>query len=174
MNARTLTLPPALAQTREKARAWWKARAPRERLAVLVAAGLVGLFLVWLIFVQPAWRTLREAPVRLDALDAQLQQMQRLAGEATQLRALPPVGSLQSQAALKAATDALGPAGRLVLGGDRATVTFTNATGTQLRDWLAEVRSAARVRPIEANLTRGAQGYSGTVIVQMPGSGGSP
>ena len=84
------------------------------------------------------------------------------------------MGGLQSQSALKAATDALGPAARLVLGGDRATITFTNATGTQVRDWLAEVRSAARVRPIEANLTRGPQGYSGTVIVQMPGTGSSP
>jgi general secretion pathway protein M len=59
-----------------------------------------------------------------------------------------------------------------VLGGDRATITFTNASGTQVRDWLAEVRQAARVRPIEANLTRGPQGYSGTVIVQMPGGSG--
>ena len=73
---------------------------------------------------------------------------------------------------MKSATDALGAAGRLQLGGDRATVTFTNATGTQVRDWLAEARSAARTRPVEANLTRGAQGYSGSVIVQMPGTGG--
>jgi general secretion pathway protein M len=61
----------------------------------------------------------------------------------------------------------------LQLGGDRATVTFINATGTQVRDWLTEARSAARTRPVEANLTRGPQGYSGTIIVQMPGTGSS-
>jgi general secretion pathway protein M len=150
----------------------WQALAPRERRIVAALAWALGLLAVWFIAVVPAWRTVTTAPARLDQLDAQLQQMQRLAAETATLRALPPVGGLQSQSALKAATDALGPAARLVLGGDRATITFTNASGTQVRDWLAEVRSAARVRPVEANLTRGPQGYSGTVIVQMPGSGG--
>jgi general secretion pathway protein M len=151
----------------------WLAMAPRERRVATVAAWLIGLALVWFVAVAPAWRSVATATDRLDQLDKQLQEMQRLAAEATTLRTLPPVGSLQSQSALKAATDALGPAGRLVLGGERATVTFTNATGAQLRDWLAEARSAARVRPIEANLTRGAQGYSGTIIVQMPAAGGA-
>jgi general secretion pathway protein M len=147
----------------------WQSLGPRERRAVAGVAWAVGLALLWFVGIAPAWRSASTAAARLDQLDAQLQQMQRLATEATALRALPPVGGLQSQSALKAATDALGPAGRLLLGGERATVTFANATGTQVRDWLAEARSAARVRPVEANLTRGPQGYSGTIIVQMPG-----
>lgn len=167
MNARTLTLPPALAQTREKARAWWKARAPRERLAVLVAAGLVGLFLVWLIFVQPAWRTLREAPVRLDALDAQLQQMQRLAAESQGLRGVAAVSQAQAAAALKAATDRLGDKGRLSMQGDRASLTLNGVSPEALRGWLLEARGAARVRPTEAQLSRGPQGYSGTIVVTL-------
>jgi general secretion pathway protein M len=149
----------------------WQALAPRERRIAGWLGWAIGLALLWFVGVVPAWRSVSTAPARLDQLDAQLQQMQRLAGEATALRALPPVGGLQAQAALKTATDALGAAARLQLGGDRATVTFTNATGTQVRDWLAEARSAARTRPVEANLTRGPQGYSGTVIVQMPGTG---
>ena len=40
MNARTLALPPAIAQTRDQARTWWKTRAPRERAALLAAAAL--------------------------------------------------------------------------------------------------------------------------------------
>ncbi len=167
MNARTLTLPPALAQTREKARAWWKARAPRERLAVLVAAGLVGLFLVWLIFVQPAWRTLREAPMRLDALDAQLQQMQRLAAESQGLRGVAAVSQAQAAAALKAATDRLGDKGRLSMQGDRASLTLNGVSPEALRGWLLEARGAARVRPTEAQLSRGPQGYSGTIVVTL-------
>ncbi len=150
----------------------WQALAPRERRIAGWLGWAIGLALLWFVGVVPAWRSVSSAPARLDQLDAQLQQMQRLASEATTLRALPPVGGLQAQAALKTATDALGSAGRLQLGGDRATVTFTNATGTQVRDWLAEARSAARTRPVEANLTRGPQGYSGSVIVQMPGTGG--
>jgi general secretion pathway protein M len=150
----------------------WQALAPRERRIAGWLGWAIGLALLWFVGVVPAWRSVSTAPMRLDQLDAQLQQMQRLAGEATTLRALPPVGGLQAQAALKTATDALGSAARLQLGGDRATVTFSNASGTQVRDWLAEARSTARTRPVEANLTRGPQGYSGTVIVQMPGTGG--
>jgi general secretion pathway protein M len=152
-------------------RARWQALSPRDRRIAAALAWLLALVLLWFVAVAPAWRSVRTAPARLDELDMQLQQMQRLAGEAASLRALPPVGALQSQSALKAATDALAGAARLQLGGDRATITFTNASGTQVRDWLAEVRSAARVRPIEANLTRGPQGYSGSVVVQVPGGG---
>jgi general secretion pathway protein M len=168
-------LPPSTSRWTTLTASWqqrWRALAPRERRVALALAWLLGLVLLWFVAVAPAWKVVRSAPARLDELDQQTQRMQRLAGEVETLRALPPVGALQSQAALKAATDALGPAGRLLLGGDRATITFTNASGTQLRNWLAEVRQAARVRPIEANLIRGSQGYSGTIIVQMPGSGG--
>ena len=52
--------------------------------------------------------------------------------------------------------------------GDRATLTLTNASRrTSARDWLAEARSAARARPLEANLTRGPGGYSGTLVAQL-------
>ena len=72
------------------------------------------------------------------------------------------------------ASEALGTAGRLQLVGDRATLTLTGVNGTQLRDWLAEARSAARARPTEANLTRGPQGYSGSIVVLLPGAGSAP
>ena len=124
MNARTPTLPPAVAQAREQARTWWKARVPRERAALGLAGGVVALFLVWLVFVQPAWRTLREAPPRLDALEAQLQQMQRLAAESQGLRGVAAVPQAQAAAALKAATDRLGDKGRLSLQGERASLTL--------------------------------------------------
>jgi len=41
------------------------------------------------------------------------------------------------------------------------------AQGETLRAWLAEARSAAHVRPIDVQLTRSAQGYSGSVIVSF-------
>lgn len=175
MNSATTSPPAAGSRLGALTAPWrqrWQALAPRERRIAGWLGWALGLVLLWFVGIAPAWRSASTAPARLEQIDAQLQHMQALAGEAATLRASPPVGGLQSQAALKTATDALGSAGRLQLGGDRATVTFTNATGTQVRDWLAETRSAARTRPIEANLTRGAQGYSGTIIVQMPGSGG--
>lgn len=152
----------------------WQALGPRERRGVTAAAWLLAIFLAWALAIAPAWRTVRAAPAQLDSLDAQLQQMQRLAAEARELRAVPTISGAQSLAALRAATDTLGAAGRLQVAGDRATLTLNNANGTQLRDWLAEARGAARARPLEANLTRSAQGYSGSIVVALPGGGGAP
>jgi general secretion pathway protein M len=130
----------------------------------------VGVLLVWLVAVQPAWRTLREAPAQIDALDMQLQQMQRLAAESRELRATPPLPATQSMTALQAATTRLGDRARLAVTGDRATLTLNGVNGEQLRDWLFEARSAARAQPVEAQLTRGAAGYSGSVVVSVGGA----
>jgi general secretion pathway protein M len=142
----------------------------RERNAASIAGTAVVLLLVWWIALQPALRTVRDAPVQIDRLDAQLQRMQRQAAEASELRAAPPLSAAQSTAALQAATERLGARGRLTLAGDRATLTLTGATGAQLRDWLSEARSGARARPVEVQLTRTPQGYSGTIIVTVGGT----
>jgi len=56
-----------------------------------------------------------------------------------------------------------------VVQGDRAVLTLSGVGTGALRDWLAEARSGARARPLEANLTRAAQGYSGTLVVVLGG-----
>lgn len=150
-------------------KARWQVLDKRERRLVTIAVWVVAVALLWFVAVAPAWRTVSKAPARLDQLDAQLLQMQRLAGEARALRTAPAVGIVQAQAALKAASESLGAAARLVISGDRATVTFTNVNSGQLRQWLSEIRSAARARPVEANLTRGAQGFNGSIVVVLPG-----
>ncbi len=148
---------------------WWRQLAPRERLLLSTAVGLVAIALCWFVALQPAWRTLARAPAEMDRLDGQLQAMQRLAEEAQQLRAAAPVGAEQSAAALKAATDRLGDQAKLTMQGERALLTLNNVGTAALRDWLAEVRAGARARPIEANLTRSAQGYTGTLVVSVGG-----
>lgn len=151
------------------AQAWWQGLAERERRLALLAAAVVVLGLVWLLAVQPAWRTIARAPAELDTLDAQLQTMQRLAAEVQQLRSAPPVTLDQAAAALRAATERLGDKGKLALQGDRAVLTLNGAGTGALRDWLAEARAGARARPLEANLTRAAQGYSGTLVLAIGG-----
>lgn len=149
----------------------WRSLARREQVLVGVAAAVVALVLVWLVAVQPAWRTLARAPAEIDTLDAQLQAMQRLAAEAQELRAAPPVTPDQAAAALKAATARLGEKARLTLQGERAVLTLNGVGTGALRDWLAEARAGARARPLEANLTRASQGYNGALVV---GIGGTP
>lgn len=167
MNTRSLPASPGLASLREQAKTWWLARTPRERQTVIVMAAVVAFFVVWSVFIQPAWRTISAAPAQLDQLDAQLQQMQRTAAESRSLRNAPPVNLSQAGIALKSATDRLGDKGKLLLIGDRATLTLNNADSESLRTWLGEARSAARARPVEAQLQRGTQGYSGTLVVNL-------
>jgi general secretion pathway protein M len=153
---------------REKAQAAWRRLAPRERTMVAVGAVALGLLLFVLVFINPALRTLREAPLRLAELDAKLAQMQGWAAEAAQLQQQPTVSSAQALAALQAATEFLGPEAQLQIQGDRASLRFRQLSGEQLGSWLMETRRAARARAVEAQLQRGADGlYSGSVVLQL-------
>jgi len=151
-------------------RAAWRARDARERRLLLLAAGVLGLYLLWALALQPAWRTLRDVPPRLEGLEAQLQAMQAQAADAQALRATPPLLRPQASAALQAATSRLGARGRLAEQGDRAVLTLDGVSGDELRSWLGEVRTGARARAVELNLTRQPQGLSGTVVVALPGA----
>ncbi len=167
MSGPTLTLPPALASLRAEAGKWWLARATRERRAVIVVTGVLILLLVWGSFVQPAWHRASVAPAMLDQLDAELQQMQRIAAESRALRSVTPVSQTQAAAALKAASERLGDRAKLNLQGDRATLTLTGISPEALRAWLNEARSGARARPVEALLQRGASGFTGSLTVTL-------
>lgn len=170
MSAESASSSPALASLRQQAGAWWLARTARERQAVAIVAIVLGLFVVWNLAVQPALQTVREAPAQLDRLDAQYQQMQRVAAEAAGLRGATRVSQSQAGLALKAATDRLGERGKLTLQGDRATLTLTGVSPEALRAWLIEARSGARARPIEAQWQRAPQGYTGTLVMTLGGA----
>lgn len=145
----------------------YRALAPRERLLVAVAGAVLLFYAVWSVAVQPALRTVREASATLDALEVQLQDIQRLAGEARGLRNATPVSPAQAGAALRAATDRLGGAGRIALLSDRATLTLTNVDGEALQSWLNEARTAARARVVDVQLTRNTQGFSGSIVASF-------
>ena len=171
MNASTIgDASGGLVSLRQQARTWWRSRSNRERQAVALVVTIIVLFLVWSMLVQPAWRIARSAPAELDALDAQLQQMQRIANESRGLRGTAPVGAAQAGIALKAASDRLGDKARLNLQGDRAILTLMGASPEALRAWLSEARAGARARPVEAQLQRGPTGYTGTLIVSIGGN----
>lgn len=159
-----------LQRAKVQALAQWQTLGERERLAVAGVGVLLGLLLAWSILLAPALRTLKSAPTELERLDLQLQQMQAQAEEARVLRAAPAVPPAQAQAALTASVEHLGPAARLNLTGDRAIVSLNGVPPEMLQGWLGEVRSAARARPVEAQLTRGPKGYSGTLVLSLGGA----
>ncbi len=160
---------PGLATLRQQGLHWWRARTSRERQAMALVGAVLAAILVWGTLVQPALRTLREAPLQLDRLDAQTQATQRMAAEGAALRGAPRVSPTQASLALKAASDRLGDRARLVMQGERATLTLTGVNPEALRAWLAEARSGARARPVEAQLQRSAAGYTGTIGVTLGG-----
>lgn len=149
----------------------WRDRAPRERRLLLVAATAVALLVLWMIAVRPAMQVVRQAPGQLAVLDTQLQQMQRLAAESQGLRSATPVAPSAAAAALRSATERLGPTARLQMQGDRATLNFEDIPAPRLIAWLAEARTGARARAADAQFTRSNQGYSGSVVLLLgPGS----
>jgi general secretion pathway protein M len=146
--------------------AQWQALGDRERRLVVLAAVLIGGALLWLVALKPPLTLMREAPRQLDTLEAQTRNMQRLAEEARELRTAAQVSPAQSVAALRAASARLGPGAKLAVQGERAILTVDGVDGETLRAWLAEVRSGARARPVEAQLSRLPKGgYSGSVTV---------
>ncbi|HWK84491.1 MAG TPA: type II secretion system protein GspM [Caldimonas sp.] len=166
-SAAATTLPPALNDARDQAGRFWQARTPREKQFVVVMLVAVVALLGWLVLIQPALRTLRQAPIDIDKLDQQMQQMQMAAAEMQTLRAASPVPAEQAATALRAATARLGDKAKLVVQGERATLTFSGVAADALRGWLGEARSAARARPLEAQLVKAAAGYNGSIIVSV-------
>lgn len=164
---KAIALPAGVVTARSQLQARWRQLARRERRLVTAMVVVIGLVLLWWVAVAPAWTTLRETPAQLDAVELQLQQMQRLAAESRELRGLPAVKRSQAEDALRGATERLGPNAKLALQGDRAILTLSGVPGDALVAWLGEVRSAARARPDEAKLSRGAGGYSGSVVLSL-------
>ncbi len=157
---------PSRAQTmRLSAAARWKSLAPRERQALVIGGAAAAVVILWMLALQPALRTIREAPPQIAALETELQSMRSLSTETGGLRGAAPVSRSQAVAALEAATRQLGSSGKLSIQGDRATLTIDAADSARLAQWLELARTAARARPIELQLMRGTKGYSGSLVV---------
>jgi len=164
-----LALPAPLANLQQRGSVWWRTLTPRDRRIATLGAVATGAVLLWGLAVQPALRTVREAPPMLERLGTELQQMQLLATESSALRAAPAVAPAQAASALKAAAARLGDKARLVLQGERATLTLNGVDGPTLRSLLAEARATARARPVEAQLVRGPKGFDGTLTLSLGG-----
>lgn len=153
---------------RRDLQARWQAAAPRERLIARVTAALIGLLLLWVVALAPAWSTLRRAPGEIDRLDRELQQMQAMAQQTQALKQAVPVSAEQSATALRAATARLGPAADLTIAGTQAQVRLRGVPGAALAAFLGEARQGARARVQEAELTTGQNGYTGKLTLLMP------
>jgi general secretion pathway protein M len=153
-------------------RARWNAFAPREKLMVAVATAVVLLALVWMVAIGPALATLRSAQEQRRTLDMQVQQMLNLRAQAQTLQSQPKLGREEALRQLEQSVrQRLGTTARVVVSGDRVTITLAGAQADALAQWLAQARTAARSLPGEAHLTRNAGGtWEGNIVLTLPQS----
>lgn len=163
-------------------RARWSRLAPRERQSLALAAGTVGLALLWWVLLAPALQTLRAAPAQHALLDQQLQRMQRLEAEAQLLQAELPPPVAASPNALPAprpdlqrslqesVSTQLGAGARLLLQGERAQLTLKSVPAPSLAAWLGQARQNLRVGTLEMRLTATPGAAAGANDQQWDGS----
>ena len=151
-------------------RARWAGLRPREQALVAGATVVVAIALVWLVALSPALKTLTASEEQRRALDTQLQRMSALQVQAKSLQAQPKLGYDDASRLLETSVrQRLGTTARMVIAGDRVTVTLTGAGADALAQWLAQARANARAIPGEAHLTRNAAGlWNGTLVLTLP------
>lgn len=156
--------------TTQMLRARWEGLAQRERAMVAVAAVVVVAALVWLVALGPALSTLRTAEVQRRSLDAQLQHMRALQQQAQALQSQPKQGYDEALRALEASVkQSLGTTARMVIAGERVTVTLAGTAPDALAQWLTQARVNARALPGEARLYRNSAGlWEGTLVLTLP------
>lgn len=146
----------------------WRQISAREQRLVMVAALLIFVALLWWVALAPALATLRAAPAQHRALDAQLQQMQRLQAQAAAIQAQPALAQDDARRLLEASIKPLAGSAELMVAGERVTVTFKGAAPDALAPWLTQVRQNAHAVPAEARLQRNAAGtWDGTLVLKL-------
>ena len=151
-------------------KARWAGLGAREKAWVAAAGALAAAVLVWLIALGPALATLRTAEEQHRALDAQLQQMRSLQAQAQALQAQPKQNHDEAVRQLELSVrERLGTTARLLVAGERVTITLTGAAPAALAQWLTQARVNARALPSEAHIQRNAGGlWEGTLVLTLP------
>lgn len=149
-----MSTPPSPPQTLTGAlRSRWSRLTGRERGAVALAVVCVTGWL-WLAgLIQPAWQRWQAAPQRIATLQADARQMQTLAAQAQALKAQSPLPREVRLAALQSATrQHLGAAASVTPQVDQVVIQVPGVGPHALAQWLADVRSNARLTPSSIQL----------------------
>jgi general secretion pathway protein M len=159
----------------------WNAMASRERLLVGCALALLAVALLWWVAISPALSQIKQAQQLSPQLDAQLQLMRTQAQEAASLKGQRQLSYDESLRGLEASIKTLGAGALLSVSDARASVTLKGTNGDALAQWLAQVRTNARLVPSELRLQKspaasastGASAtamasWDGTVVLNLP------
>jgi general secretion pathway protein M len=137
----------------------WRGLAPRERRLIVLAALVIGLAVIVLTLVDPAWQGRRKLQQELPVLRAQIAQLDALGQQARSLQSAPPV--TDSPSALKTQLEASLSAARLrssltqmTTASDTLELKFNNVAFAQWWPWLEAALRETRLRVVDASITR--------------------
>jgi general secretion pathway protein M len=152
--------------------AHWRNLMPREKTGLIIAAVVLGAFALWALLLAPALQTLKSADANRQALDGQLQKMQRLQATAIALQAQSKSSRDTQVRALERTLKPLGSGVQLQVSGAQLTLTLRQIPAAVLADWLIQVRNQARMQATEFRLTRNAAAseaaWDGTLVYSLP------
>jgi general secretion pathway protein M len=147
MNAIALT-----SQIRQYWHASWSKCSPREQQLLSIGVWLMGVSALWLLALEPALHTWREAPARQAQLDTQNQRMRQLQAQAQSLQQPRAITRSEATLWLGKNLNELGPNARISVQGDSATLNLQEAPAAALALWLRLARDNAQALPIQAQL----------------------
>lgn len=148
-------------------REWWIGLSRRERIAVLSAAALVAIALVYLLGIEPAWRTRTRLTEELPRLRAEAAELDQLAAEAAKLKLR--TRTLESPEQTKAALTRL-LAEKSISGaqlreeGERFIV---SAKRVEAAAWLTWLKDASNELPLRIAAARMARVGAGLVDAEV-------
>ncbi len=151
---------------------WWTGLSRRERMATLAAAALVVLTLLYLVGIEPAWRTRERLRVALPQLRAQAAEMQALATEAKKLGAR--TRAVQSPEQRKAALGRLAAARNLpavpIREADDQSLSLSlrRADAGGVLAWLKDASSEASLRIGNVRIARVGPGLVDADVTFLP------
>ncbi len=141
-------------------RRFWSERAPRERLVLTAAAGVVMLALIYLLLIEPAATGITRLSRNLPATRTQAVQLDQLLAEVNGLKARPQVATVSPAEARPALEQSLAAAGlkatRIVpLSDGDLQLSFANVSFAAWSSWLASVERelGARASNVAARAT---------------------
>ncbi len=140
---------------RASAAAFWSARTEQERRFLAVGGLVVGLALVYAIFIDPALTGRERLRRELPQLRQETAEMQALAAQAAQLgtQPLPPVAPLSREALAATLAERGLTAQNLTVTGEYVKAEFKGVQFAGLVTWLDAARRDGRLAVQEAKIT---------------------
>jgi general secretion pathway protein M len=151
---------------------WWTGLSRRERIATVAAAALVGVVVLYLAAIEPAWRTRARLTAELPRLRAEAVELDALALEAKTLktRARAPESAAQTKVVLgKLLAEKNIATGSVREGEDqRLVVSVQRADAAAWLAWLKEASSELALRVSTARISRVAPGVVDAEVTLTP------